>query len=379
MRAWRERICFDTGYYVSHKYYYIMMKHAGGFIFMVAFAASLCGSVAPTAHAQSDAVQNVASLMETLKSLLAKVADLQSELAKIRGDVQDTQKEIRETLKDGLKEGMTDDDIREIQEILATDSDIYPEGLATGYFGKLTKDALKRFQNKHGIDATGQIDKETKELLEEYLNERFDGKVPQGLLRAPGIIKKVQDRICEHSRIVAWGLFCNGHDRNHADDDAAESEDYDIAVEVKNGKTTVSFTFDRDDIEVTIGSTDLDEILEAIAEELDEDLDDVDSAFVRALEVKLKKELKDEDAEALEAEEAISEAKEAIEDAEDVLDEAAADADTDDAEEKLAKARESLEDAEDAFDDEDFEEAREHADDAKDLAREAEELAEDAE
>ena len=162
------------------------MKQLGSVAFVLAFAIAISGAVVAPAHAETSTTQSVATLMETLKSLLAKVAELQSEIAKIRGDVQDTQKEIKETLKDGLKEGMTDEDIKEIQELLASDSDIYPQGLTTGYFGAMTKEALKRFQTKHGLTATGEINSETKELLEEYLNERFDGKVPQGLLRAPG-------------------------------------------------------------------------------------------------------------------------------------------------------------------------------------------------
>src|SRR5690606_31719142 len=127
----------------------------------------------------------VSSLAETLKSLLAKVADLQKQIADARGEVKDAQKDVREALKSNLKEGMTDEDIKKIQELLATDSSIYPEGLTTGYFGSLTRNALKRFQSKHNLLQTGEVDSDTKDLLEEYFKERSGSRFENGFLRLP--------------------------------------------------------------------------------------------------------------------------------------------------------------------------------------------------
>ena len=42
-----------------------------------------------------------------------------------------------------------------MQKFLAKDSLIYPEGFITGFFGGHTKDAIKRFQKKHGIFVNG--------------------------------------------------------------------------------------------------------------------------------------------------------------------------------------------------------------------------------
>jgi D-alanyl-D-alanine endopeptidase (penicillin-binding protein 7) len=41
--------------------------------------------------------------------------------------------------------------VRTLQELLAKEADVYPERLITGYFGPLTKQAVQRFQLKHGI------------------------------------------------------------------------------------------------------------------------------------------------------------------------------------------------------------------------------------
>jgi len=68
----------------------------------------------------------------------------------------------------GLSRGYYDEPTQEVfalQRFLARDKNIYPEGLVTGYFGKLTEAALKRFQTKNGLSPTGIVDEKTKEIL----------------------------------------------------------------------------------------------------------------------------------------------------------------------------------------------------------------------
>jgi peptidoglycan hydrolase-like protein with peptidoglycan-binding domain len=105
-------------------------------------------------------------MLEQIQALIAQVEDLQNQLNELRG-------EVRDVLKEGLEQGMSDEDIKKIQEILATDPSVYPEGLTTVYFGPLTKNDLMSFQNKFGLEETGTINEETREYLEELLQERF--------------------------------------------------------------------------------------------------------------------------------------------------------------------------------------------------------------
>lgn len=151
--------------------------------------------IAP-AHAQTaTTTPAIAALLEQLQSLLKQVQELQKQIAQ-------TRTQIRETLRTDLHEGMSDEDIRRVQEILATDSSIYPEGLVTGYFGPLTRGALRRFQQRFELEVNGEINEETRQYLEELLQERFGDDVPPGLLRAPGIQKKVELRLkdgCDNS------------------------------------------------------------------------------------------------------------------------------------------------------------------------------------
>ncbi|MBP9771107.1 peptidoglycan-binding protein, partial [Candidatus Gracilibacteria bacterium] len=125
-----------------------------------------------------------------IQSLMKQIEDLKAKLATLRG-------EVRSELKDGLKEGMTDEDVKKIQELLATDPTLYPRGLVTGYYGPMTKEAVLRFQARHELRTSGEVDAETKALILEYFKERTNGQIPPGLLRAPGIDKKIKLRLQE--------------------------------------------------------------------------------------------------------------------------------------------------------------------------------------
>ena len=152
----------------------------------------------------SDATSPLSELIQILKEQIERLRVQIQELAvkienlrKARGEVKETTKEIKETLRliRQLQEGMTGDDVELLQEILATDPEIYPEGLITGYFGPLTKRAVKMFQKKANIEQVGRVGPKTLAKINELLEfgAGSSGKVPPGLLIAPGIIKKLGD------------------------------------------------------------------------------------------------------------------------------------------------------------------------------------------
>ena len=45
-----------------------------------------------------------------------------------------------------MRQGMSGDDVKALQTILAAQPDVYPEGLITGYYGPLTSKAVKNYQ-----------------------------------------------------------------------------------------------------------------------------------------------------------------------------------------------------------------------------------------
>lgn len=154
----------------------------------------LCGVLVfatPTAQAQSD---DLASMLATIQQLQERIVELQAQLQAMRGEVREVREEIRQT----WREGMRGEEVRRAQELLATDPEIYPEGLATGFFGGLTRSALMRFQQRHSLSANGELDDATRELLNEYFAEQTGRTAaPEGILRAPGVRQAVERRICD--------------------------------------------------------------------------------------------------------------------------------------------------------------------------------------
>ncbi len=146
----------------------------------------------------SSAQELLQRLQQQLEQLRAQIEALMAELESLRQvglEIKEEEKEIKVTLKliRQLREGVTGEDVELLQEILATDSDVYPEGLVTGYFGPLTRNAVKRFQKIAGIEQVGVVGPKTLARINELLQEGAgeSGKVPPGLLIAQGIRKKL--------------------------------------------------------------------------------------------------------------------------------------------------------------------------------------------
>lgn len=89
-----------------------------------------------------------------------------------------------------LKRGSTGQGVSRLQEFLKTMSDIYPEGLVTGYFGALTERAVKRFQAKYGIEQVGIVGPKTRARLNslvssQTVSQQSQPQQPQSQLQQP--------------------------------------------------------------------------------------------------------------------------------------------------------------------------------------------------
>lgn len=58
-------------------------------------------------------------------------------------------------LQFGATDESTNGDVSQLQAFLGKDKNIYPEGVVTGYYGNLTLEAVKRWQEAHGIVSSG--------------------------------------------------------------------------------------------------------------------------------------------------------------------------------------------------------------------------------
>ncbi len=157
--------------------------------------------VAPSlASAETSSVDAMLAQLKLLQDRIAALTSAQTTVQTAKSDVLASLKLIR-----GLRQGMSGEDVSALQAILAADTETYPEGLVTGFYGQLTANAVKNFQKKHGIEAVGFVGPKTLQKLNEESEtlglaeaegdnqgqgKRLCAKVPPGHLIAPGWLRK---------------------------------------------------------------------------------------------------------------------------------------------------------------------------------------------
>lgn len=158
---------------------------------------AVCGMLVLTASFMGNVsaqTNNTDTLLAQIQALLAQVQQLQSQISSLQGQQKEVVKELRATVKEfrsQLREGVTNEEVKLLQELLSTDSKIYPEGLVTGHFGPLTKKALIRFQLKHGIEGIGEVGPQTRRTLNAFLNKGQQKKMERmGAAVSPNLLKK---------------------------------------------------------------------------------------------------------------------------------------------------------------------------------------------
>ena len=112
-----------------------------------------------------------ASTTEGLAAQIKSLTEMLVNLKKQREDASKNEKkdiviEIRETKQElkfirNLVRGMSGDDVKDLQELLAEDPEIFSKANITGFFGPLTEAAVKKFQKKHGIEQVGAFGPKT--------------------------------------------------------------------------------------------------------------------------------------------------------------------------------------------------------------------------
>ena len=127
-----------------------------------------------TAYASTSTDQLIAQLQQQIASLTARL----TELKQAKNNVVTAEQGVSDTLLqlENLSEGMSNDQVALLQATLANDESIYPEGKVTGFYGKLTTVALKRFQKKNGLPQSGVLDTATVALLNQALAQSSIGR-----------------------------------------------------------------------------------------------------------------------------------------------------------------------------------------------------------
>ena len=128
----------------------------------VMVTAIVIGAFAPSfVFAQATSTTSPTALVGQIQSLQTQINSLQQQ-----------QQQYMATLQMTLKQGSTGEQVAVLQALLSADPSIYPEGIVSGFFGRLTADAVKRFQKKNGIEQVGFVGPKTLKRLQEHLKER---------------------------------------------------------------------------------------------------------------------------------------------------------------------------------------------------------------
>ena len=72
-----------------------------------------------------------------------------------------------------LSAGMSGSQVTQLQQFLATNSQIYPSGIVTGYYGPLTQAAVTQFQVAYGIAQVGQVGPVTEAKINDIMTSGF--------------------------------------------------------------------------------------------------------------------------------------------------------------------------------------------------------------
>ena len=137
-----------------------------GFILFVVFSVFLFVLSSSAQTPSPDLQQIIKQLQDQIKLLNQQILDLQSSLKKTEEEVEIIKAELKFTKS--LRKGESGDEVRQLQEFLRQFPDIYPEGIVTGFFGSLTETAVRRFQEKHGIESIGIVGPKTIQRLNEF-------------------------------------------------------------------------------------------------------------------------------------------------------------------------------------------------------------------
>lgn len=140
----------------------------------------------------------IQQLLQQVADLTKQIAEMQVQLTKLIAQKKEVveQKDVIIVFTRPMYLGVIGDDVVLLQEFLATDSGIYPEGLVTGYYGALTKKAVKRLQEKFGLEIVGIVGPKTREKINmEFQKKDGDDEVPEWITKKDEYKKEVVSTI----------------------------------------------------------------------------------------------------------------------------------------------------------------------------------------
>ncbi|MDE1925550.1 MAG: peptidoglycan-binding protein, partial [Patescibacteria group bacterium] len=147
-------------------------------ISLAAGLAFFASTVAPASAATltSAQVQAVVSLLQAFGVDATTIANVQNTLNGVQVSTPatttaSTTAPFTSNMIGFLRLGDKGDGVKLLQTMLAADPSVYPQGIISGFFGPMTAEALKLYQQKHGLERVGFIGPKTLHDLDDDLNQ----------------------------------------------------------------------------------------------------------------------------------------------------------------------------------------------------------------
>ena len=107
----------------------------------------------------------VLKLQDQIKALQTQIVELNTKVQSQGQELVAVKLELQFTKTIGR--GASGEDVKKLQEFLRSFSDVYPEGVVSGYFGSRTEAAVRKFQEKNGLEPVGVVGPKTRAVLNE--------------------------------------------------------------------------------------------------------------------------------------------------------------------------------------------------------------------
>ncbi|MDP3764540.1 MAG: fibronectin type III domain-containing protein [bacterium] len=196
---------------MSFKKVFLKVSKVSIVLTLVTLGGFACADIALAQKVDQTAL--IIQLQKQIQQLLNQIQTLQKEVTELKTETgvetiplvtapvgeSDETIELPELTR-SLSLGSRGDDVKKLQEFLARDKEIYPEGLATGFYGPKTVEAIKRWQRKNNVEVVGNVGPKTiakfRELGQGVVQGLIQqgtplGMIPPGLLTAPGIQRQM--------------------------------------------------------------------------------------------------------------------------------------------------------------------------------------------
>src|SRR3989344_3464332 len=171
-------------------------------------------------------------------------------------------------IENRLRVGSTGEEVRSLQQILASDPTLYPEGLVTGFYGPLTARAVSRFQAKLRLDQVGQVGPLTLAKINEILTAAgVSDQIPTDLLSVRVKIE-IDLRDGKEEGKIRIKEDNSGKGSINSDDEDEDENELEIEVEVRKGRAYGEVDEDGDDRSFRFNMTSHDAIVAVVADRL---------------------------------------------------------------------------------------------------------------